>query len=978
MVENREKLSFELRRALGQEDEPTADASAPSYQNVEFFSRYEALKDIPVGIIRKAWFTTAHLLLPPGAKVVDMGSNNGQMAYAMAVLNPQLEFIGIDIDRKLVASAKQKYRLPNLEYRVGDASKGDVFDPGSLDAIVNSYIMHEIYSGSKYHDRSVLNALEEQFKLLKQDGLMFMRAYPMPPPGDMVLLEMPDLKGGADVLTMSEPDLLVWYAERARPKQDPGCHGFFLEELPPRFPDTRLFRLSYKWAYEFITRKDDRGTFEAALHKEYAFFTKRDFRKALRALGARVLYSSPHWDESEIKTKFEGHFRLYKDDGTPLGIPPTSFVAVAQKVGESRSLKLLERRPSNQRTGRLQITAMRNERDGRIVDIVSRDFNCTQIIPYRIDADGELSVFLHDGAPRGIINAVQRNGRNIDEKYWSGHMVEAISVDSDIVAGFDNDDIKAVVHFARDHLGLRPAIGATLEKGPGLYPAPDFIEDHVGTRYLRLESGGEPMEPKNLTHDMEGFTTRGRIREIGAQAVLNAIAVGMIPSAQLEVQIIALFEKLKIQVETWDECPLTLEQEDPAPLFDAPAFAKMLTEDDGRYKSVRGTAGQLRNVQSIFVDEGWVDGGLSGLSARDMEFIISDEQTSNKAVVMPLTRNASGTVMAGITTEYLPVPQRYQGNGLTIRSPSFDLPKEITTMYEARKFIAAKFDVPVENVYKMGESFFLHTGVTPQRVFPFAVAAHKGAPKMLGGMTQFFPLKKLYAVMFRVMDWNMDVCTCYQIMKSYRFLADTSDQHLKIDFGRQMMYKMFEAGGEKFENMTGLSSPRSAVPAAAAKPAQGAQAEGFAPPPSGAASSGKSKSGKSGDGKSDGGDSGGGASATGGEPAFSNANENYVAPQRSQSAVSARGKSGGGGGGMGGGAKIRIRSLMAEGDKPKDDANQQQQPQPLQKNDNDAVIVYRSEPAFDSSGEEFVATSSGKDRDDAPAKDKHTKVKSGT
>ena len=45
--------------------------------------------------------------------------------------------------------------------------------------------------------------------------------------------------------------------------------------------------------------------------------------------------------------------------------------------------------------------------------------------------------------------------------------------------------------------------------------------------------------------------------------------------------------------------------------------------------------------------------------------------------------------MAGVEIEYLPVPQRYKGNGFTVRAPSFTLPKEITNIEQARQFIAA-------------------------------------------------------------------------------------------------------------------------------------------------------------------------------------------------------------------------------------------------------------------------------------------------
>ena len=353
--------------------------------------RYELLRDIPRTTIRKAWFTLSHLLLEPGSKIVDMGCQGGAMAYAMAALNPQCSFIGIDRDKKLIAHAREHYNLPNLQFIQGDVGAPDLLPQGSIDAIVNSFILHEIYSGSHYSDRSVVRTLAHQFDFLKEDGIMFLRDFAMPMTSEYVLMEMPDAPSkGNDLMDLSEADLLVWYSERARPREDPGCTGFFLEELPPRFPKTRLFRLPSKWAYEFIMRKDQREIWEDELPKQYTFFNEREYRKTLRGFGARVLYTAPHWDDQYVKSSFDGHFRLYDDNGNPLGAPPTSFIAIAQKVGDSSSLRLNERRTTQKGNSSIRVHAMRNETDGRLIDVITRDVSMTDIIPYRISETGDL------------------------------------------------------------------------------------------------------------------------------------------------------------------------------------------------------------------------------------------------------------------------------------------------------------------------------------------------------------------------------------------------------------------------------------------------------------------------------------------------------------------------------------------------------------------------------------------------------------
>ena len=321
-----------------------------------------------------------------------------------------------------------------------------------------------------------------------------------------------------------------------------------------------------------------------------------------------------------------------------------------------------------------------------------------------------------------------------------------------------------------------------------------------------------------------------------------------------------------------------------------------------------------------------------------MEFVISDESTQNNAVVLPLTRNANGTVMAGITTEYLPAPQRLQGNGLTVRAPSFDLPKEIVNMHQARKFVADKFGVPVENVFKLGESYFCHPGITPQRVFPFAVAAHRMAPKLLGGIVEFIPLRKFYNVLFRIMDWNLDLSTAYAFTKAGRYLGDSNDMGLQLDVGRNEMYSMLEPGSEKFEDMTGLVAPR-ATPVAAT-PAIDDVPVAFA--------GGRSRPNSS----SDGGEESGSAEQASGEPAFINAREEFV--QKQQANSTSRTRSGSSSGGSG---SVRPKQRQAEAASSKE----QEAPRTIQAAaqqgqipEIEEAVNFRSEPMFDSGVEEFI------------------------
>jgi hypothetical protein len=176
-------------------------------------------------------------------------------------------------------------------------------------------------------------------------------------------------------------------------------------------------------------------------------------------------------------------------------------------------------------------------------------------------------------------------------------------------------------------------------------------------------------------------------------------------------------------------------------MLDGKEILNMIKNPKKHYKPLKSPTGDIRTVESIFVDEGFIEGGIKGQKSNNIEFAFSDEDTLNKAVVIPLTKRAhSDELLAGVVTEFLPVPERYKGTGLSINVPSFTLPKEIKSIDDAKEFVAKKFKVKPEQVARFGESYFNHIGVTPLRIFPFVVTASKKMENPQGGPIQLAPL----------------------------------------------------------------------------------------------------------------------------------------------------------------------------------------------------------------------------------------------
>lgn len=735
------------------------------------------LRDVPFTTVRRAWFTLSHLMLDDNSRVMHLGCEDGMLTYTMAALNPRLRFIGVDKSKQTIKDAKEKYILHNLEFKVGDVS-GDVAEPESLDAIINSFTLHQVYSNARYNERMVSDTLRKQFSMLKDDGLMFIRDYAKPPVGEFVLIEMHDEESKGDSLEdLSEADLLVWYSEHAQPKQDPGCGGFFLEELPPRFPRTRLFRLPYKWAYEFIMRKDNRDIWESHLPFEYTFFSVDEFRHELRSLGARMEYSAPHWDEDYIRTNFEGHFRLLKSDGDVIGDPPTSFIAVARKLPERSSLNIQERRITLEDEGDLVVKTMRDQKDGTLVDVVTRDMETAEIIPYRINDEGRLYIYLHDGVVRGITNAVARSGANIDGREWSGHMTEAITTDIKDIVNLGPVNERTTAKFLKSHIGLKQKGDSTLKEGPVYYPDPNYIDERVHTYYVEVADERKAFAPKRKILEQHRFQAKGVIREFNAQQILDAIAVGLIPNSRLELQLLSLMQHIGVKAENWIARDVFIASGKITQEFKVRDFLKQVGNSDKRFKEVKGSAGQLRAINSIFVEEGFSQGGRTGISSEHLDFVLSDEKTINTAVVLPLTKSIKGDVHAGFTVKHMPIPQRFEGKGLSASVPQFNIPKEIVNYKMLKQFIAEKFGVTPDMVLKLGESYYSHVGITPQRIHPFAIAAPPTQFK--DPSMRFMPIYQ-YMLLWKSISKEQHFMTT--IARAYRYMPG----HMKLQARRDV------------------------------------------------------------------------------------------------------------------------------------------------------------------------------------------------
>lgn len=642
---------------------------------------------------QKLAVTAAHFLLRPGAVIADMGCGSGLGSFQFAQLNPAVKVVGIDINPDVVKHGRETYQLPNLSFEEGDIEKPDA-RLGTFDGILNSSVLHHVLSFNDYDPSRVVNALRNQMAALNDGGIMVIRDFSALPDNEFVLL---------DVLSADDADLLVKFSETARALRQPRDRGFFMEEVAAVRDGFRRFRLSAKWANEFILRKDYRHSWDVEVLEEYSWWTPEDYRRELAALGGRVLHTAPFWNPWILNNRYKGKVFLHDENGRQRGYPPTQFIAVVEKVPEGASILLAERAIARGEKNFLKVTSWKNTRTGRVYDMASRPGTVADCLPYFTGADGRLMIFAKHGYPRPLVGSVARGTVNLDNKHWSGHVVEPIAI---------VDEGQPLLPQLASRAGLELSQLGIVEHRMRYYPSPGMMDEIVSSCFVKAE-GAQGRHAHRLPPETAGFSDSGDIRLYPAQDLLRAAQVGMLPEARLELNIYALLRHLGQRPDKWLGTDV---MQPPAGAVQTRKLSDLLAAPKSAvWEEQAAPAGYLHYIRSSFADRS----RTTELARRELEFVLPAKASANVISIAPLAMNAAGEVCIGLERRDLPAPQAYEGDSSIYVLPAWRLPMDVTDEDAAAAFAVDKLGGA--NAMKLGASYYPSLGITPERVYPFAL-----------------------------------------------------------------------------------------------------------------------------------------------------------------------------------------------------------------------------------------------------------------
>jgi hypothetical protein len=650
--------------------------------------------------------TVDHLLVKVGAHVAVVSPDEGMAANAYASARPHWQVTAWVPDMKTLLRGQGLYTTSNLLFDKMPLVPKHNKEP--VDAIIAVGWAHRVFSDNQYNLSAVMLGLQNLLQQLETHGQVLVQDFALPDDADDFVL--------LDIDSPSAAAALVDFASIARPQAPQPLQGFFLESVESPRGGVQRFRLQSKWATEFFHRW--RLGIAPDAPYELTTLDLNAWGSLAEQCGARATYLAPHPLPEYEREKLGNVMRFYSADEKPLPLPAGTFTAVFEKLSPHDAVALYERRPSSAPPKDIVLKTQKDEKTNTTTAWVDVNKTFDDMLVWRM-VDDHLLVWVQTNVPRPIVNTVPRGTHNLDGRRWAGYLTEPLAV-----TAYSGPLEQSLIKDMLTQLTGVESDGFKDEQvAMTYYAAPEYLAQRV--RGLWVETTKPlPQQERRQTHQ----DNPGELIEVAADDVLRAISVGLIPDSKLEILISSLMQEKGLRPREMGEA-----------LTDA-AHKKIMHKLTGVASEVKGyrkvkpredlndvmsdsAEGSIRSIRSVFVEDQASPMGRQSTRVAEYDFIIPGRFSANSAVCIPLSKNPMGRFLVGTEPRKLPIPNRMGDAEPMLSLPSFRLPESITTMDEARHYLAKMLECSPEDLSAFGPSFFIQPHLSPERIYPFLLHA---------------------------------------------------------------------------------------------------------------------------------------------------------------------------------------------------------------------------------------------------------------
>lgn len=258
-----------------------------------------------------------------GTTVLDIGPGGGVLLDLIEERLPHARPVGIDISSNVIEALEKRKRL---EHKAWEVQKGDALNlrdyvkPGSVDTVIFSSILHELYSyiekdGSRFNTATVEAALLSAYEVLAPGGRIIIR--------DGIMTEPEDTWRRIRFL---EDDGMEWLSRYASDFKGRAISYEQLADAEVRMPvnDAMEFLYTYTWGAEAYVHE---------VQEQFGYFTPTQFAECIRrTLGPEALIRvQQHYLQEGYAEALAERIEFMDEDGKAVTLPDSTCLYVIEK-----------------------------------------------------------------------------------------------------------------------------------------------------------------------------------------------------------------------------------------------------------------------------------------------------------------------------------------------------------------------------------------------------------------------------------------------------------------------------------------------------------------------------------------------------------------------------------------------------------------------------------------------------------------------
>jgi SAM-dependent methyltransferase len=262
-----------------------------------------------------------------GKRVVDIGPGGGVLLDLIEEQLPEKEPIGIDISANVIEALEQKKQREQRRWTVlkGDALNLKQFvEPASVDTVIFSSILHELYSyieynGRRFNTETVAAALRSAFDVLAVGGRIIIRDGIMTEPAEQLRR-----------IRFREQDGMSWLERYAKDFAGRTIRYERLGEQEVLLPvnDAMEFLYTYTWGEEAYVHE---------VQEQFGYFTPSGYEAFIREqLGPQAeMVVSRHFLQAGYTEALAQRIEFMDEQGNAVPLPDSTCIIVIEKKGLS-------------------------------------------------------------------------------------------------------------------------------------------------------------------------------------------------------------------------------------------------------------------------------------------------------------------------------------------------------------------------------------------------------------------------------------------------------------------------------------------------------------------------------------------------------------------------------------------------------------------------------------------------------------------